>query len=65
MNFHDQSAPPQNPNFRRFWGRRDHFFGAYSPADLDREADRLLADGNRALAEVLSFRAAAMREGAR
>jgi len=62
MYFADQSDPTKNAQFLKFWGRRDRFFHRQSPSDLDREADRCLADGNARMAEVLAWRAAAMRE---
>lgn len=62
MSYSDQSDPTVNPQFLKFWGARDRFFRRTSPSDLDREADRMLAEGNTKLADILAFRAAAMRE---
>jgi hypothetical protein len=61
LNYEDQSDPTRNPNFARFWYCRDPFFRD-TPADLDRRADRELAEGRHHVAEHLSRRAAEMRE---
>lgn len=65
MNASYQSDPTMNAQFCKFWQNRAPFFRNQTPADLDREADRCLADGNVKVAEILSFRAAAIRENAR
>lgn len=52
--------PEMNPHFSRRWAER-----AMSPAELDRLSDHELSVGHHQRAEMLAWRAAAMREAGR
>lgn len=58
--FFAQSDPLANRHFRRRWFDRD-----FTAAELDRLADHELSVGHYARAEMLAWRAAAMREASR
>jgi hypothetical protein len=55
--FYQKSDPDLNPHFLRPNLERD-----YSPAELDRLSDHELANGHVRRAEMLAWRAAALRE---
>jgi hypothetical protein len=49
--------PDSNPHFRRIWRESE-----FTPAELDRLSDHELSVGHAARAELLAWRAAALRE---
>ena len=55
---YQKSDPEVNWHFSRRWQDRD-----FTPADLDRLADHELSVGRVQKAELLAWRAAAMRDG--
>jgi hypothetical protein len=58
--FYQKSDPDRNRHFRRPWSERE-----FTPAELDRLSDHELSVGHIARAELLAWRAAAMREAGR
>jgi hypothetical protein len=54
---YEKSDPEANWHFRRPWNER-----GFTPAELDRLSDHELSVGHVARAEMLAWRAAAMRE---
>ena len=55
--FYEKSDPDHNRNFSRRWSERP-----LTPAEIDRLSDHELSVGHHQRAEMLAWRAAAMRE---